>query len=122
MLALIVKGSFFSFFFLGQVFPDLGLVMVVVLGFLLREKSGAVLGLIGGLLQDLLFGSVLGLFALTKMLIGVAAGLVGREVYRDQIFAPLIVVFIGTFIHETLVFALMYNFIGIEFVDINRAG
>ncbi len=112
LFVLIVQGSFFSFFFVGQALPDILLVIVIIMGFLLREKKGAITGLGGGLFQDLLFGHTLGFFALSKMLMGFGAGLVGKEIYRDNLFAPVIIVFIGTIIHELLMFALVYLFIG----------
>lgn len=112
LFILIIQGSFFAFFFAGQALPDILLVIVIIMGFLLREKKGALIGLGGGLLQDFLFGHGLGFFALTKMLLGYGAGLVGREIYRDKLTGPVIIVFTGTILHEMLIYALVYLFIG----------
>ncbi len=46
------------------------------------------------------------------MLLGFAAGLAGREIYRNRIVNSLILVFTGTIIHEFLIFILVYFFIG----------
>lgn len=112
IIVLITQGSFFAFFFVGRALPDILLVIVIIMGFLLREKKGAVIGFGGGFFQDLLFGHALGFFALSKMLLGLLAGLVGREIYRDKIFGPVILVFTGTIVHELMIFLLVYQFVG----------
>ncbi len=112
VFTLIFQVSFLSFLFVDRALPDILLVIVVVLGFLLNEKKGAVIGLCGGLLQDLLLGHTLGLFALSKMLVGIGAGLIGREVYRGKILVLFILAFMGTVMHEILTLMLRYLFLG----------
>ncbi len=109
---LIIQVSFLSFLFMERALPDFLLVIVVVLGFLLNEKKGAVIGLCGGLLQDLLLGHTVGLFALSKMLLGIGAGLIGREVYAGRVIILFIVAFSGTLLHEILTLMLRYVFLG----------
>ena len=111
-LALLVEGSILSFFILEKALPDLFLVMVVSLGFVLGERRGALLGLSAGLFQDVIFGSALGFFALAKMLLGYGAGLLGRELYQDQLLAPVLLVFVGTLTHEFILYFLVSQFIG----------
>ncbi len=112
LFVILAQGSFFSFFLVGQYQPDVLLIIVVIVGFLLREKKGAAIGLCLGLMQDLVFVHTLGIFALPKMLLGFAAGLVGREIYRSRVSNALMLVFTGTIIHEFLVLALVYLFVG----------
>jgi len=118
-IIVIIQSSFFSFFFVGQALPDILLVFVIVLGFLMRERRGAILGLIAGLFQDILFGQALGYFALAKMILGFLAGLVGREVYRERIYGPLFLVFGGTLLHELLLFVMVNHFIGSVSFEMN---
>lgn len=107
---LLIEGSLLAFFFVGQMLPDLLLVMVIAAGFLVGEKRGALIGLGGGLMQDILFGSTLGYFGLSKMILGIGAGLAGREIYRETLIGPLMLVFVGTIIHEFVIFFLMNQF------------
>lgn len=113
VLALLVEGSIFSFFIVEKALPDLVLVMTISLGFLLGERRGAFLGLCAGLFQDVIFGSVLGFFALAKMLLGYGAGLLGRELYQEQLLAPVLLVFVGTLAHEFVLSFLVSQFIGL---------
>lgn len=109
-LVLIIEGSLLAFFFVGQTLPDVLLVLVIAAGFLLGEKRGALIGLGGGLMQDILFGSALGYFGLSKMILGIGAGLAGREIYREKLIGPVMLVFVGTIIHEFIIFFLMNQF------------
>ncbi|NLA11308.1 MAG: rod shape-determining protein MreD [Firmicutes bacterium] len=107
VFALLIEGSVFSFFMLKKALPDIYLVMVVSLGFILDERRGAAIGLCAGLLQDIIFSSALGFFALAKMVLGYGAGLLGRELYREQLLAPTLLVFAATLLHEFLLYFLV---------------
>ena len=115
ILSLLLEGSVLSFFVVERALPDLLLVLVIAWGFILGERRGAILGLVGGLLQDILFGSGLGYFALAKMLAGYGAGLMEREFYRDQLLAPVLLVFAGTLLHELMLNLLVSRFTGLGF-------
>jgi rod shape-determining protein MreD len=112
VFALLVEGSVFSFFMLEKALPDIFLVMVISLGFILGERRGAIVGLCAGLLQDVIFSSALGFFALAKMLLGYGSGLLGRELYREQLLAPVLLVFVGTLTHEFILYFLVSQFMG----------
>lgn len=113
ILALLMEGSVLSFFVVESALPDMLLVLVMIWGFILGPKAGGLLGLLGGFLQDVLFGSGLGYFALAKMLMGYGAGVLGREFYREQLLAPALLLFAGTLSHELLLNILVSQFIGL---------
>lgn len=112
LFILVIEGSLLGVIFTRSNMPDLLLVLVTCLAFLWGEKKGIVLGLLIGLLQDLFFGPALGFFALAKMVVAYLAGLTAREVYKDQIAAPMLVVFMATFVHEFIIFFLRLFFWG----------
>ncbi|MEW5785824.1 MAG: rod shape-determining protein MreD [Bacillota bacterium] len=113
LLSLLLEGSILSFFIMEKALPDILLVLVISLGFMLGERRGGLLGLFFGLLQDIIFGSALGFFALAKMILGYGAGLLGRELYQDQLLAPVLLVFVGTLAHESILYFLVNQFIGV---------
>ncbi len=73
---------------LGQM-ADPALPVVIAVAFR-RPAWGPVVGLGAGLLQDLLFGGSLGLFALPKLLVGQGAAMVGQAMLTDQPLLPWI--------------------------------
>ncbi|MEW5920066.1 MAG: rod shape-determining protein MreD [Bacillota bacterium] len=112
LFILVIEGSFLSVFFNRTNMPDLLLIMVTCLAFLWGERKGVGLGLLTGLLQDLFFGPALGFFALAKMVVAYLVGLTAREVYKDQLAGPMLVVFMATFMHEFIIFFLRLLFWG----------
>lgn len=107
VIILVIQGSFLSFYLPNWMVPDLLLIMVICLSFLWGEKKGLAVGLLTGLLQDIFFGPALGFFALSKMTVAYLAGLVSREIYKDQIIGPMLAAFFGTMVHELIVYFLV---------------
>ncbi|NMB41729.1 MAG: rod shape-determining protein MreD [Firmicutes bacterium] len=112
IIALVIQGSLLTFFILDGIIPDLLLIIVICLAFLWGEKRALVVGLMAGLLQDILFGPAIGFFCLAKMIAGLLAGLTSHEVYRDQLIGPMLTAFFVTFAHEIIVFYLTAFFWG----------
>ncbi|MBI3609425.1 MAG: rod shape-determining protein MreD [Nitrospirae bacterium] len=63
---------------LHDVKPDLGLLLVYFIGFYAGELDGLVMGLAAGALLDLFSGGPWGLNLVTKAILGVLAGVLGR--------------------------------------------
>ncbi|MFQ5694044.1 MAG: rod shape-determining protein MreD, partial [Nitrospinota bacterium] len=76
--------------------PDLVLILVVSLGVLRGKRAGAIYGWLLGLLQDGLSGSLLGQNALSKGLIGFAAGAVHGNLGGYTAIAPLVLTPLAT--------------------------
>ena len=112
ILILVFQGSFLSFFFVKGSTPDLLLIVVLCFAFFSGENKGLVLGLIAGFCQDIIFGPSIGIFTLAKMLSAFLTGLAAREIYKDQIVGPALVVFFITFLHETIIFLMIASWGG----------
>jgi rod shape-determining protein MreD len=115
VFSLFIEGSFLFPLLPSAVIPDFLLISTVCIAFLWDEKKGALLGFAVGLIQDILFSPAIGYFALTKMLIGYLAGLMGKAIYREQIIAPVFLTFMFTFFHEGALYFLVERFIGVGF-------
>lgn len=78
------------------------LPLAVGVGILRGAESGAVVGLTGGLLQDLLSGGPLGMFGLSRLVVGFASGLFERSIYIENPLLPAVATSIGTLLGEIL--------------------
>lgn len=107
IILLVLEGSLLAPFFVRGITPDVLLIVVVCLSFLWGEKRGFILGIIAGLLQDTFLGPALGFFTLAKMISAYLAGLVSREIYKDQIIGPMLTVFFATILHEIILYMLV---------------
>jgi rod shape-determining protein MreD len=92
------------------VHPDLVLVVVVALGLLTDSKKGALAGLAGGLMQDVIFGAPLGFFGFVKALTGLLAGLMSDDIYKDLVLAPMLVVAFLSAVSDSVIFLMMELF------------
>jgi rod shape-determining protein MreD len=86
----------------AQVKPDLVLVIVISYALLKGPYIGTNLGLFAGFFMDLVSGNIIGGGVLTKMLAGLAAGMLEKTIFKDNLLVPTIAVFFGTLFFETL--------------------
>jgi rod shape-determining protein MreD len=94
MLALLVvfgggvaHGSLTTLLRVGDVVPDIPLVVVVMLALRRGSEFGCMAGLVSGLLQDVTTGGLIGVQALTKALTGFA---IGAWAPRLSVTSPLV--------------------------------
>ena len=113
-LFVVIEGSIIALLFAGEVKPDLHLVLAVSLAFLWHETKGTISAIIIGLFQDILLGPALGFYSLSKMLSAVIVAQISREMYKEQVIGPMIIVFFITFFHESVTFFISSAFWGNE--------
>ena len=75
----VAHGSLASLIRVGDIVPDIPLVVVVMLALRRGPEFGCVAGLIAGLLQDVTTGGLLGVQGLTKALVGFTVGASGAR-------------------------------------------
>lgn len=105
-ISLVLQSTLFSHLTVAGVKPDLVLVLVVFYALFQGPQEGALVGLIGGLLQDMMFGQYIGLNALANLVIGYLIGLLERKIYKENLLIPTIILFLSTFLHETILYFL----------------
>ena len=64
--------------------------------------TGMSVGFFSGLLLDILFGNVIGLYAMLLLIIGYIAGFANRIYSRDDFTLPLIFIAIANFVYQFL--------------------
>ena len=88
----LLQACVFTSLELGNVIPNLMVLLACVYGFFYGEKTGAVCGFFAGLLMDIFFGEMLGLNALIIMLIGYVNGGFSGLFYAEDIRLPHILI------------------------------
>ncbi|WP_302625476.1 rod shape-determining protein MreD [uncultured Eubacterium sp.] len=80
--------------------PNLLLMTTCIFGFMRGCNYGSVTGLICGLLVDIFFGDVIGLYALIYMYVGFFSGLFKKMFYSNHIFMPMLLVLASDFTYN----------------------
>ena len=78
---------------LASVKPNLLLIVTAAYGFMRGPKTGMWIGFFSGLLIDIQFGTVLGLYALIYLMIGYVNGLFSETYFDEDIKLPLLLIY-----------------------------
>lgn len=117
-ISLLLCVYFDSIFFvrinIWGVRPDMMLAIVVSYGVLLGSLQGALIGGIGGLFMDIMFGRYLGLNALMYLAAGFCAGLFYQKFYADNIIIPAATATVASFVKD-LMYALIVWVTGVQY-------
>jgi rod shape-determining protein MreD len=84
------------------------IVLTASFGFMRGEKSGLWFGFFCGLLTDVFFGSVIGLYAMIYMYIGYANGKFNRIFYPEDIKLPLVLILVSDLSYGMLCYVLLF--------------
>ncbi len=118
----ILQSCIFTNLKLGNVIPNLMVLLACVYGFFYDEKTGAICGFFCGLLMDIFFGQVLGMNALIITLIGFLNGGFSGLFYAEDIRLPMILITLSDasygFMYYILAF-LMRGRISIGYYSLN---
>lgn len=109
MLAnIILQSTLLPFLQIAGIQPDTLMILVTCFALLAGSTTGALTGLFGGLLQDILYGKSIGINALQYMIIGYLIGLLYQKVFVDRIFVPLFFVFCGSMLKGLMMMVILY--------------
>ena len=74
LVCFLLQTTVFRSLEMGQVAPNLLIVLTISFGFMQGKKEGLMVGFFSGLLIDLFYGDVLGFYAMLYMYIGYLSG------------------------------------------------
>jgi rod shape-determining protein MreD len=92
LLILPIQAGLLNPLSIGGIKPDIALAFVFIIGLITGPVEGAFAGMSIGLLQDIGSASLLGLTGLSRGMVGLLSGLLGRRVL--DIDNPMIVLFL----------------------------
>ncbi|NLW45878.1 MAG: rod shape-determining protein MreD [Firmicutes bacterium] len=96
----------------GNIVPDLVLIMVISYSLLRGPEEGLFFGLAAGLFLDLVAGGVIGIQTITKTIAGFTAGLLEKTIFKDNLLVPVLAVFAGTLVFESISVLMYLSFHG----------
>lgn len=100
IICFVLQSSLYQFIGLARVMPNLLLILVVSNAYMRGRMTGISVGFFSGLLLDILFGNVIGLYAMLLLLIGYVAGFAHKIYSRDDFTLPLIFIALANFVYH----------------------
>ena len=83
LICFLLQSTIFQKLSFASISPNLLIVVTAAFGFMRGRKEGLFVGFFCGLLMDLFFGSVLGIYALLYMFIGYINGIFKKIFYPE---------------------------------------
>lgn len=102
VICFILQSTVFQVLALANVVPNLLVIVTAAIGYMRGRKEGLVTGLVCGLLVDMAYGDVIGLYGMIYMFVGYLNGLCNKVYYRDEITIPIILVGVSDLIYSIL--------------------
>lgn len=99
LIIYLLQTTVFRSLELAGVVPNLILVVVVSYAYLRGRKNGLIIGFFCGLMLDLQYGSVIGLYAFIMMTIGFLVGFCKKFYFRDRLHLPILLILGSDFIY-----------------------
>ncbi len=84
------------------------IIVTATFGFMRGKKEGLLVGFISGLLLDIMFGDLIGFYALIYTIVGFANGYFRRIFYSEDIKLPLVLIAASDLIYGHLVCLFMF--------------
>lgn len=88
--------------------PDITLMIVVSFGILKGRNNGAYIGLAAGLLMDIMFGKVFGIYALAYMMTGYVSGMFNEKVFKDSMLPAIMFNGVAVALFQTIIYLFTY--------------
>lgn len=90
LLGYLLQCTVFPHLALASIKPNLMIIVTASFGFMRGPREGMFVGFVSGLLMDIQFGNILGLYALIYLIIGYINGLFEQMYFNEDIKLPLI--------------------------------
>jgi rod shape-determining protein MreD len=115
IVSLIFTGAVFPNLNIAGIHPDLIIVSIVSIAILERSMAGAMIGLVCGLILDLLFSSAIGVIAIPYLIVGAAMFFVRKNLrYMDRFLLPSVFA-VSAYLVKEMISALIAYMLGVEF-------
>lgn len=107
----IIQTSILPALSIGQIKPNLMLIVIASYSFMLGDCPGIFIGCLGGVVQDIFYGQILGLSGIIYALIGYLCGKFKKLLYVEDLSFPLLMIAVSD---------LLYGFINYVFLFLVR--
>lgn len=107
-VSFILQCTVFRALAIQGIVPNVLIILTACAGFMQGERMGVFTGFFCGLLLDIFFFDILGLYSLIYMYIGYMNGLFHNIFYPDDVKLPLIMITVSDLVYSFVVYILTF--------------
>lgn len=107
LLSIIFQSTFFMIYNLNNP-PDIPLLFIVNTSLMTGHVTGGIFGLLFGLIQDIVYGDLVGIHALSWMLIGIGVGITSKNLFKSN-WVVIVAITVFTTLFNHLIVFLMFT-------------
>lgn len=107
-ICFLLQTTLLSQFKLGGTVPNLMVAVLAATGFLLGNRSGMWFGFAYGILTDIFFGKIIGIYAVLYMMVGYSNGVFEKVLFQRDIKMPLMLIAATDFVYSNVVFVIFF--------------
>lgn len=108
IVCFLLETTVFQALDFASITPNLLIVITSAFGFMRGKKEGMFVGFISGLICDVMFGDLLGFYALVYTVLGYLNGFFRKIFYPEDIKLPLILIAASDFIYGNILWIFMF--------------
>lgn len=108
IICFLLESTIFQKLSFASITPNIMIIVTATFGFMRGKKEGIIVGFISGLLLDIMFGDLIGFYALIYTVLGYANGMFRRIFYSDDIKLPLVLIAASDFVYGHIVCIFMF--------------
>lgn len=108
----LLQCTIFKTLSIASISPNLMIVVAASFGFMRGKKEGLFVGFFCGVLMDIMFGNVLGFYALIYMYVGYVNGFFKRIFFPDEVKLPIALIAFSDFLCNLVVYFVLFWFRG----------
>lgn len=114
LILYLLSINFFSWFKIAGVMPNLFVIYVLFIGLYSSKRTGALYGVILGILLDIFIGKRIGITAIMLGVVGIIGGEFDKNFSKESRITIMIMVAISTIIYEIGIYAINFITLHIE--------
>ena len=108
LVSYLIQSTMIGILPMGGVAPNLLIILTSSFGFMRGKKDGMFIGFISGLIIDILFGKIIGFYALIYLVIGYLNGFFASIFYPEDIKLPMVLITSSELVYCFLIYVFRF--------------
>lgn len=108
IVCFLLESTLFQKLSFASITPNLLIVVTSAFGFMRGNKEGMLVGFFSGLVIDIMFGELIGFYALVYMVLGYLNGFFQQIFYPEDIKLPLFLIAASDFLYGNIIYVFMF--------------